>query len=97
MSAQMKDRPTLLGMAAAFAIGCVLLVFAAKEKFRVVMPHGQEFYSGWFVRHIRGLGANAADRGRLSLLPRTGPRTDLQKVYQSDGKVINRLVSGLSV
>ncbi len=49
----MKDRPTLLGMAAAIAIGCGLLVFAAEGVLRVVMPHWQEFYSGRFMHVVQ--------------------------------------------
>ena len=58
MSDQMKDRPTLLGMAVAIAIGFVLLVFAAEGVLRVAMPHWQEFYSGRFMRtaHVPGHG-----------------------------------------
>ena len=53
MSGQIKERPTLLRMAAAFAIGCILLVFAAEGILRIVMPHWQEFYSGHFMRAIQ--------------------------------------------
>ena len=41
-----------MGMAAALAIGCVLLVFAAEGILRVAMPNWQEFYSGRFMRVI---------------------------------------------
>lgn len=58
VSDRMKERPTLLGMAAAMAIGCVLLVFAAEGILRIAMPHWQEFYSGRFMRviHVPGYG-----------------------------------------
>ena len=61
---QMKDRPTLLGTAAAIAIGFVLLVFAAEGVLRIVMPHWQEFYNGRFMRviHVPDYGLVATGR-----------------------------------
>ena len=61
---QMKDRPTLLGMAAAIAIGFVLLVFAAEGVLRIVMPHWKEFYNGRFMRviHVSDYGLVATGR-----------------------------------
>ena len=64
MNGQMKDRPTPLGMAAAIAIGCVLLVFAAEGILRIVMPHWQEFYSGRFMRVVPVPGHGLVAIGR---------------------------------
>jgi hypothetical protein len=52
MSEQINGRPTLLGMAAAIAIGCVLLVFVAEGVLRIAMPQWREYYSGRFMRVI---------------------------------------------
>ncbi len=61
VSAPLKDRPTLLGVAMAFAIGCLLLAFTAEGVLRIVMPHWQEFYSGRFMRII-----SVPDRGLVA-------------------------------
>ena len=50
---RMNERPTVKGMAVALVLGCILTVLVAEGILRVAMPHWREFYSGWFVRHIR--------------------------------------------
>ncbi|MDA1091282.1 MAG: hypothetical protein O3A85_13330 [Proteobacteria bacterium] len=59
-----NGRPTLLGMAAAIALGFVLLGFAAEGVLRVAMPHWQEFYNGRFMRvvHVPDHGLVATGR-----------------------------------
>ncbi|MDA1091613.1 MAG: hypothetical protein O3A85_15060 [Proteobacteria bacterium] len=64
MSDPINGRPTLLGMVAAIAIGCVLLVFAAEGILRIAMPHWQEFYSGRFMRVILVPGHGLVTTGR---------------------------------
>jgi lysophospholipase L1-like esterase len=61
---QTNGRPTLLGMASAIAIGCVLLVFAAEGVLRIAMPLWQEFYSGRFMRVVPVPGYGLVTTGR---------------------------------
>ncbi|MGH6660796.1 MAG: hypothetical protein ACREB6_04605, partial [Rhodospirillales bacterium] len=59
-----KPRPTKKGIAVALAIGCVLALLAAEGILRLVMPHWQEFYSGWFIRTIEVPGHGRVTTGR---------------------------------
>ena len=61
---QTNGRPTLLGMAVAIVIGCLLLVFAAEGILRIAMPHWQEFYSGRFMRIVNVPGHGPVATGR---------------------------------
>jgi hypothetical protein len=61
---QAEDQSTLLGMAVAIVIGCILLVFAAEGILRFVMPQWQEFYSGRFMRVVHVPGHGLVNTGR---------------------------------
>ena len=60
----MSERQTVKGIAVALVLGCLLTVLAAEGILRVVMPHWQEFYSGWFVRAIQVPGHGKVATGR---------------------------------